>query len=101
MTPRLESYKAQSCVWEGYSAEISPLRGRNPGLYYSKGVILPLLSGGVRLGAGAILLVVGLDDGRQRGDGLALAEADDDHALGGAAEPLDLLDGHADDRAAG
>ena len=42
-----------------------------------------------------------VDDRRERGDELALAEPHHDHALGRAAEPLDVLDRHLDHGAAG
>src|SRR5690242_15687214 len=60
-----------------------------------------VLFGKVRLGHIRLGVLVGLDDGRERRDDLALAQAHHDHALGGTAEALDLLDGYLDDGAAG
>src|SRR5437763_16072232 len=49
----------------------------------------------------SVVFVARIDHGRGRGDGLALAQAHDDHTLRGAAEPLDVLDGDLDHGADG
>src|SRR5262245_39587417 len=47
-----------------------------------------------------LLLIVGLDDRRERRHALVAAEPHDDHALGGPSKALDVLDRDADHRAA-
>src|SRR5437868_7871961 len=54
-----------------------------------------------RLSVSAVrALVVGLDHRSERRDALVAAEPHDDDALRRTAEPLHVLDGHADDRPA-
>src|SRR5579884_4416609 len=52
-------------------------------------------------GSRRLLVVARLDDGGERRDLLALAQPHHDHALRRAAHAADVVDRHADDRAAG
>src|SRR5579884_2327071 len=83
LQPRVETYTCILPKKEGFPPERLRRRRRD--------------SGSVAVGA----VVARLDDGSERGDRLALAQAHHDHALGGAAETLDVLDGHLDHRPAG